>query len=83
MPYDTGDRMRLSYSLSARDRRRMSAQISSIQEEIEALEEKRNKLMAEHWSKGLPLSTIQGAAGLGYSTVRSLLKEQGLDIDPA
>lgn len=82
MAYNRGERMRLQNALTPRERRRMMRELSNVQEEMELLEEKRDKLAAEYWLKGVSITAIQGSLGLGYNTVRSVLSAQGLDIDP-
>ena len=76
---DRSERMKLNYALSARDRRRMFKQLSDAQEAVEAAMEARDKLMAETWSKGLPIVAITGATGLGHNTAQRVLRDQGVE----
>jgi len=82
MGYKRGERMALTAALTPRQKRQMLKELSEIQDEVEAVEDKRNKLIASVWAKGLPLAALQGSIGLGYETIRKILKGQGLDIDP-
>lgn len=73
--------MRLSNSLSSRQRRQMHLQLSEAQAAVEKAEDDRNKLMADLWSKGMPQAALMGGTGLGYNTIQNILKELGLDLD--
>lgn len=82
MPYNRGERMKLSNSLTARDRRRMGAQLTAAAEAVESAQEAMEKLCAEFWSKGLTLNALMGATGVGYENLHKALRAQGLDVDP-
>lgn len=82
MGYDRGERMRLYNSLTPRAKRHMMSQLSAGQEEVEAAEERRNKTMGEFWARGLAMSGIASATGIGRETILRILREQGLDVDP-
>lgn len=82
MGYSRGARMKLAHTLAPREKRGMAKALTAAQEAVEAAEEARNRVMKEQWERGLPLTALLGSTGLGYETVRKILKAQGLDIDP-
>lgn len=82
MATDKGERAKLTNSLTSRDRRRMFKALGDAQEAIESAMDARDRLMAEYWSKGLPVGGLMASTGLGYETVKKALREQGQDVDP-
>lgn len=76
-----GQRMQLTNSLAARERRAMTRDLTDLQEAIETAEEARDKKMAEFYSRGLPLSGLMASTGLGYETLHRILRDQGVDSD--
>ncbi len=74
-----GLRMQLTNSLTPRDKRAMTRDLSAAQEAIEADTEARDKKIAEYYQRGLPLSGLMAAIGLGYGTLQAILRAQGID----
>lgn len=74
-----GLRMQLTNSLTAREKRAMIKDLTTASEAIEAAGDARDKKIADCFSRGLPLSGLMAATGLGYNTLHKILRGQGVD----
>lgn len=78
-----GLRMQLTNSLTAREKRAMIKDLTTASEVIEDAEIARAAKIAEFFQRGMPLSGLMAATGLGYATLHRILHAQGVDTDLA
>lgn len=68
-----GERMRMNYSLTSRERRSWAKRIMDAQDEIDAAEDKRNKIMKDAYDAGVSFAFLESSSGFGPHTVRKIV----------
>lgn len=76
-----GLRAQLTNSLTPREKRSMIKELTAATELIEGACDARDQKVGEFFQRGMPLSGLMAATGLGYETLHRILKRQGIDTD--
>lgn len=61
--------------MNVRERRMWAKRLMEAQEEVEAAEVKRNKLMADAYDAGMSFASVENATGIGPHTVRNYIND--------
>lgn len=78
--YSHGDRLRMSYRMTPRQRRHWITKAVEAQDALEKAVEMRDRALAQAWSAGLSYAALGGVVGVHAETVKGFV-ELGLALE--
>ena len=75
-----GDRLKLSHSLTTREKRQLLARLGEAMDARDAAQEALERVIATLYGRGISIATIQGATSIGQVTLKRYVeKHSGAD----
>lgn len=78
-PYSQGERLKKSYSLSARERREWARKILAAVETVEKADDSLTKTLSEAWEAGMSYASLGGLVSVNGTTIQKRIEDAKKD----